>query len=460
MGKHKKSEIILKKENSKDKIRLLEIETAKEVLDEMFAILDGVEGAVYVSDMENYNILRVNKYSKDYYGGNIIGKKCFKVLREGQNKPCKFCTNDRLLIKGKPGPPIIWDFQNTKTGRWYHCIDRAIHWPDGRYVRMEIAIDITELKKAEIALDESDRFHNTIFESINDPFNIIDKDYRIIKANESYSRMRGKKIEQLTGNICYKVLYQRDTVCDGCAVAETFFTGKPNTKEKLVSFPTGSHAWIEIYTYPIFNEDGRVSHVIEYTRDVTQRKKAEAERDLLVDKLQHLYRIDDLTGLLNRRALIERLEEEINRAKRYGSHLSLVICDIDYFKEINDMYGHDTGDRVLQEVSSLMRESLRNTDVIGRYGGDEFFLILPETSMEGSMEIADRIRLMVKNYAFSIDKKKAVRATLSLGIAEYNPDKEDITNFIKRADTALYVAKGKGRDRVYVIDDDMSNFPS
>jgi diguanylate cyclase (GGDEF)-like protein/PAS domain S-box-containing protein len=426
------------------------VESSEVIRNELFAIMDGVEAGIYVADMQTYKILYVNEYIERHFGKNLIGKKCYKVLHAGQDKPCPFCTNDLLLVE-KPGLPVVWDFQNTKTGLWYHCIDKAIRWPDGRFVRMEIAIDITERKKSEFTLRNSERFLNTIFESINDPFNILDCDYRIIKANEPYARMRGKTVEQLIEKRCYEVLQKRDDVCEGCSVKETFDTGKPHTKEKLVSFPGGSQAWIEIYTYPIFDENGKVVKVIEYTRDVTKRKRTEAERDILVDKLQYLYRTDDLTGLLNRRALIEELEDEVRRTKRYKSDLSLIICDIDYFKEINDNFGHDTGDRVLQNVSALIKESLRNTDLIGRYGGDEFLLILPETSMEGAKEIADRIRLAVKEFELQMEGNKPIRTTVSLGVAEFNADKEDINGLIKRADNALYMAKGRGRNRVYII---------
>ncbi|MEW6570403.1 MAG: diguanylate cyclase [Nitrospirota bacterium] len=453
--KHKEAEEKLKDQNKSQKnIGNLEIEAAREIVDEMFAIMDSLEGAVYVADMQTYKILRVNKYIKDFYGRSIVGKKCYQVLQSGQDRPCAFCTNSRLLVNGKPGPPVIWDFRNTKTGRWYHCIDKAICWPDGRYVRMEIAVDITERKKDEIALRDSERFHNTIFESINDPFCIIGRDYRIIKVNESYARMKGITIDKLVNNLCYKIVYNRNSVCEGCVVKETFNSGRPNTKEKLMRTPTGLQMWVEIYTYPIFDKDRMVWSVIEYTRDVTQRKKAEAERDILIERLQHLSHTDDLTGLLNRRALLERLEEEANRAKRYGSALALIICDIDYFKKINDTYGHDTGDKALQIISSLIKESLRNSDIMGRYGGDEFFLILPETSIEGAMEMAERIRLIVRDYRLRLDRNMSVKTTVSLGIAEFDPDKENIKDFVKRADNALYLAKDKGRNRVYIISED------
>ena len=422
-----------------------------EVIEEFLAIMDGVEGRVYVADMQTYKILRVNKYTEKHYGKNLVGKKCYKVFQEGQDKPCSFCTNDRLIVEGRPGPPVVWDFQNTNTGLWYQCIDKAILWPDGHFVRMEIAIDISERKKAEIALCRSGNYLDTIFDSINDPFNIIDRDFRIIRANDSYARMRGKTVEQLIGKRCYKVLQNRDDVCEDCSVEETFESAKPYTKEKLVSFQGGSHVWIEIFTHPVFDEKGNVVSVIEYTRDVTKRKRAEAERDILVDKLQYLSRTDDLTGLLNRRALIEKLEDEIRRAQRYKTNLAILICDIDYFKEINDTNGHDIGDRILQIISNLFKESLRSIDIIGRYGGDEFLVILPETSMKGANEIAERIRLTVEDFKLQREGKEPIKTTVSLGVAEFNSDKENINDLIKRADNALYMAKGKGRNRVYII---------
>lgn len=437
-----------------ERIKSLEIQAAKEVVDQMFAIMDGIEGAIYVSDMETYELLHVNSYIKKHFGDDLVGKKCYKVLHDQQDRPCVFCKNKYLLVSGKPSRPLIWDYFNNKTGFWYQYFDRAIRWPDGRLVHMQVAIDITERKKAEILSRRSERFLNTIFESINDPFNIIDSDYRIIKANESYAQMRGKTIEQLIGKRCYEVLQNRGSICEGCSVRVTFETGEPHTKEKLADYgKTSEKIWLEIYTYPVFDEMGRVVSVIEYTRDITQRKKAERERDSLLNRLQHLSRTDDLTGLLNRRALIERLDEETRRAQRYMSDLALIIADIDYFKEINDTYGHDAGDKVLQIISSLIKDLLRQTDIIGRYGGDEFLLILPQTSKRGAIEIAERIHSTVKDYDMHIGVQKPVKTTVSLGVAQFNIDKEDINGLIKRADNALYIAKGRGRNRVYLIKD-------
>jgi|GEM_PF-1885799 len=445
------SEKVLRKKMVREPVHLLEIEAAKEIVDEMFAVMDGVEGLVYVSDMQNYTLLRVNKQVKKLYGKNIVGKKCYEVFHGGSDGPCRCCTNDRLLIHGKPGVPVLWDFYDPITGRWYHCIDKAIRWPNSCFVRLEVAFDITDIKENEIALRDSEDFYNTIFESIQDPFCIIHSDYSFEKTNESYARMREKTVDELIGNRCFEVLHNRTDVCNDCVVRETFHTGAPQMKEKLTMLPSGAPIWVEIHTYPIFDENGKVTNVIEYTRDITARKRTETERNILIDRFQHLSRTDDLTGLLNRRALIEKLDEETRRSKRYGSKLALMVCDVDYFKEINDSYGHDHGDKVLQAIASLLNKSLRKTDIIGRYGGDEFFMVLPETPLENAQELAERIRENVEKFGLKVNSGETITTSVSIGIAAFNPQSEDMNDFVKRGDNALYAAKGEGRNRVYLI---------
>jgi diguanylate cyclase (GGDEF)-like protein/PAS domain S-box-containing protein len=369
-----------------------------------------------------------------------------------RGKVCPYCPTIKVFQTGKihvgdtetPTPEGIRNYQIT-----------AIPMKDDNsdvYAVIELVEDITERKQAEIILRNSERFLNTVFGNINDPFNILDRDYRIIKANEAYAKMRGKSLEQLIGQRCYEVLQNRDSVCEGCVVEKTFGSGKPLIKEKLLSLPSGIKRWVEIYTYPLFDEEGSVSNIIEYTRDITERKNIEEERSLLLNELRYLSRIDDLTGLLNRRTVIEKLGEEVRRSQRYGSELTLMICDIDYFKKINDTHGHIVGDRILQIIANLFNESLRSTDIIGRYGGDEFLLILPETTIDGAKEIAERIRLSAEDFELQIEGKQTVKFTISLGIAKFNIDEEDINDLIKRTDNALYSAKGAGRNRVYIIE--------
>jgi diguanylate cyclase (GGDEF)-like protein/PAS domain S-box-containing protein len=315
-----------------------------------------------------------------------------------------------------------------------------------------ISRDITDYKEHEETLLRSEKFLNTIFDSIKDPFSIVDRDYKIVRVNEAYAAMRSRRCKELIGRKCFEVLHNRMSACDDCVVEKTFQSSDPCAKDKFLVLPGGGETWVEIYTYPIVSEEGRVSHVIEYTRDITCRRKSEEERKKLIERLEYLSNTDVLTGLLNRRALIERLTYEVERAVRYGSDLSLVLCDIDYFKEINDSYGHTLGDNALTAIAGALRSSLRGSDILGRYGGDEFMLILPETSVQGAVEFAERIRASLDDASIRIRGRKTINMSLSLGVTCLRRRKggADVDGLIRRADAALYLAKRTGRNKVCV----------
>lgn len=178
---------------------------------------------------------------------------------------------------------------------------------------------------------------------------------------------------------------------------------------------------------------------------------------MLIDNLrlnQELKRqstVDVLTGAYSRSFFLQRAEDEVNRALRYGRALSLVFIDIDHFKEINDEQGHLAGDLVLRELGSLFRRSVRNADVLGRYGGDEFIWLLPETDLDMAVCAADKLVNEVRVQRFELSGKGTSRATISvtasLGAAGLLPG-EDVESLLSRADEALYKAKAAGRDRL------------
>ncbi len=333
-----------------------------------------------------------------------------------------------------------------KNGSTYFQEASATLLEDGG--RVCIIRDITWRKRSEERLRKSERFLNMIFNSIRDPFCIIDDEFRIIRANEAYATRKRKTVDDLIGRKCHEVLENSTTVCEGCIVDKSFSSSDPCVKEKNIVTPDGLTTWVEIYTYPILEEDGTVSHVIEYTRDITERKKSEGEKHQLIVTLEHLSRTDGLTGLMNRRALTEILTYEVDRARRYVSPLSLILCDIDGFKEINDTYGHDVGDRVLQTISATLKMLLRKIDAAGRYGGDEFMLILPETARKGAENLAHKLLVAMKNTELNLPDGKPLRLSMSIGIAEPLEDEEGIDALIKRADDAMYASKLGGRNRI------------
>jgi diguanylate cyclase (GGDEF)-like protein len=208
---------------------------------------------------------------------------------------------------------------------------------------------------------------------------------------------------------------------------------------------------VEISTYPIFDPRGDVTHVVQYSRDISERKRSEEERTRLIQDLEHISRVDGLTGVLNRRALMESLSHEADRSRRYGFPLSMILCDIDRFKDINDTYGHDEGDRALLAVTRTLAATVRQSDLLGRYGGDEFMVILPATSLDGAEEFAERIRRAVRGIHFEPGGGSPVPLTVSLGVSALATGKgEDVDNLVKRADMALYASKAEGRDSVSV----------
>jgi diguanylate cyclase (GGDEF)-like protein/PAS domain S-box-containing protein len=308
--------------------------------------------------------------------------------------------------------------------------------------------DITWRKRSEERLRKSERFLNMMFNSIRDPFCIIDYEFRIIRANEAYANLKRKKIDDLIGKKCHEVLENRDSVCEGCVVGRSFSSAGPCAKEKNIVTSGGKIDWVEIYTYPILDEDGKVTHVIEYTRDITERKKSEDEKRRLIVTLEHLSRTDALTGLINRRALTDGLTYEVERARRFASPLSLILCDIDGFKEINDTYGHDVGDKALQTVSATLKTLLRKTDMAGRYGGDEFMLILPETGRKGAENLADKLIAAMRETDLHLPDGKPLRLSMSIGIAEPREDDDGIDSMIKRADDSMYASKPGSRKRI------------
>jgi len=166
--------------------------------------------------------------------------------------------------------------------------------------------------------------------------------------------------------------------------------------------------------------------------------------------LQRLYRQatrDPLTGLLNRRALSELIDSEMERNRRYDRKLSILLFDLDRFKRINDNYGHLIGDLVLKEFSALLLHELRQIDTVGRYGGEEFLVVLPETDLVSAKELAERIRAVIENSPAVSEKGQVINYTTSIGVTELIAD-EEIESAIKRVDDCLYRAKEEGRNRV------------
>jgi diguanylate cyclase (GGDEF)-like protein len=167
----------------------------------------------------------------------------------------------------------------------------------------------------------------------------------------------------------------------------------------------------------------------------------------LFGELQRLAIIDDLTGIYNRRHFFQVAHLEFERARRYNRALSIIMLDIDHFKEVNDQFGHLVGDQVLRVVTERCSQIIRETDVLGRYGGEEFILLVPETGLEGVKQLAERLRVAISETPIEA-RGKTVQVTASIGLAGLTLDCIDLDQLVSMADEALYLAKNIGRNAV------------
>jgi diguanylate cyclase (GGDEF)-like protein/PAS domain S-box-containing protein len=188
------------------------------------------------------------------------------------------------------------------------------------------------------------------------------------------------------------------------------------------------------------SDDRRALHAV--ASDVTGERTT-------IEQLEERASIDSLTGVLTRRALFDRLSAEFERARRYGSPLSVCVLDLDHFKQINDRHGHVMGDALLRRLGQLLKKSLRNADCAGRFGGDEFVMVLPECDYDAAKQTAERLlELLAREGAVALPDGKSLKLKASLGVTELSTDITDVAMLVARADASLYRAKRTGRNRV------------
>jgi len=196
---------------------------------------------------------------------------------------------------------------------------------------------------------------------------------------------------------------------------------------------------------------GEVASLTEVFNDMVKRLRegraqlsaANAALQQKNEELERLSVTDQLTGLYNRRRMLEVLENEVHRSRRLGHRFSVLMMDVDHFKKFNDSFGHQAGDRVLAGVADVLRDTTREIDTPARYGGEEFLVVLPEAGVEAAVEVAERIRSTLAARIF-----EGRRVTLSVGVAEFPTHGEDDQRLVAAADDALYGAKEEGRNRV------------
>jgi len=305
----------------------------------------------------------------------------------------------------------------------------------------------SERNQAEEALRESEERYRTLVENASDIVFRTDNAGRFTFVNPAALRVTGYEEEELIGK------HYPTFICpDMREEAMNFFgrqfvKGIPNTySEYPVIVKDGREIWLGQNTQLIF-QDGKVMAFQAVARDITDRKRVEEALRESENRYRELSIIDNLTQLYNSRHFYQQLKMEIDRVDRYKQPLTLLLLDLDDFKQFNDAYGHIEGDKVLSRFGQVVKRCLRQTDSAYRYGGEEFTILLPMTTSKNSAVTAERIRAELKKENFSPVAGKDVHMTVSIGIAQYKPQ-EDMRAFVHLVDQLMYQAKKNGKDRV------------
>lgn len=236
---------------------------------------------------------------------------------------------------------------------------------------------------------------------------------------------------------------ERDQMAE--AVEQAALGGADVERDCTLVLADGSHKHVHFQAEVSRDADGRAVSLLCTVQDISERKRMEAE-------LRELAATDALTGLPNRRAADDFMAQEALRAQRQGTPLSALMVDIDFFKKVNDQHGHAAGDHVLQTLARLLQERARATDLVSRWGGEEFLVLLPDTPPTGAHELGEQLRQAVQSAPF-VWQQKTVPVTVSIGAATWSSGDFHANTLIAHADGALYQAKNSGRNCVRLADD-------
>ncbi len=294
---------------------------------------------------------------------------------------------------------------------------------------------------------------------------VLDKDERILLANKAFSEALGKSPDELTGQKVTDLPFEFDEAqlaVEGFPWERAMREGEPQVGDILkLRVGPQKHRVLKVSATPVYGDDGKQRGALASFDDVTQLRERQVQLHKMLEtlsqsreeiqkqnqELERLATCDPLTGCLNRRAFFKEFERCWSASERHGYPMSCIMVDLDHFKRINDDHGHQKGDMVLQKASEVLRQDRRPTDVVCRYGGEEFSVLLPHTDVENACIVAERIRAAIEATDFD-----GLKVTSSIGVSAISFGAKDPNELLDQADKCLYVAKRGGRNQVVRYD--------
>lgn len=431
-------------------------------------IVQDRDGAILRYNASAARILGLS--SEDMAGGSLARPGWRFVREDGGEFPAEDQPSRIALRTGQAPPEVTLGLQKRAGSVQWLRVKAAplVHAGEEQpHAAVVTFTDVSERKAAEDALRESQRFAQSIAEHSTSIIFVFDlQTLSNTYSNRTVADFLGyppEQIQAMGGDLLPLMIHPDDLPRLRTHLGE--FAGRADGEvvefEYRARHVSGEWRWIW-NRETVFRRlpDGTPSQILGTAQDVTDRKATEQrfqdyavvlefqkqELEKANRQLETLATLDGLTGIKNHRAFQEKLEEEVARSVRYGTPISLLMLDVDHFKQYNDAFGHPVGDEVLKEVARLMGENSRDTDVVARYGGEEFAVLLPQTDGAGAAIIAERIRRAVECASWP-----GLAVTASLGVAVLTPDTNG-GDLIAAADRALYQSKASGRNRVTVAE--------
>jgi diguanylate cyclase (GGDEF)-like protein/PAS domain S-box-containing protein len=353
-----------------------------------------------------------------------------RALQSGQNWECE------LQIRSQDG--LL---------KWVHAKARAKPQANGKVLWTGVLSDVSERRQAQIALKASEERFRTFFETV--PLGVVyhDRSGRITAANPAAGRILGLELEQLLGKSPFDANWHAmredgsDFPPEQHPAMEALRLGLPVRQVVMgVHTPDGALVWLQVHATPLFKQ-GQLTEVHASFEDITELVRTRQE-------LRRQASTDHLTGAANRRQFMERLQAEYGRIQRKPEICSCVVTlDLDHFKLVNDSFGHAAGDVVLRHLTLLMRLGTRPLDVVARIGGEEFALLLPDTSSEDALALAERLRVRVEQNPAQY-RSTVIPVSVSIGVSAMRWTDGSAETALICADRAMYAVKNEGRNGV------------